>query len=165
MVFNIGVGLPWKRAHKPLPSNYDNSLKRLNGQLRRLRQQPEVLKEYDKISSGQLQQGIIESVTELKRPGERVHYLPHDTVIRKNAITTKVRVVYDVSSKESKRAVSLNDCLHVDPSLTRQLFHVLSPSQWHGAPFRALARGEGTNSARLFTPGEREALAKSKVHQ
>jgi hypothetical protein len=25
--------------------------------------------------------------------------------------------------------------------------------------------GEGTNSARLFTPGEREALAKSKVHQ
>jgi hypothetical protein len=27
------------------------------------------------------------------------------------------------------------------------------------------ARGEGTNSPRLFTPGEREALAKSKVHQ
>jgi hypothetical protein len=24
---------------------------------------------------------------------------------------------------------------------------------------------EGTNSTRLFTPGEREALAKSKVHQ
>ena len=33
------------------------------------------------------------------------------------------------------------------------------------APFRALARGKGTNSARLFTPGEGEALAKSKVHQ
>ena len=26
-------------------------------------------------------------------------------------------------------------------------------------------RGEGTNSARLFTPGERKAPAKSKVHQ
>jgi hypothetical protein len=38
---------------------------------------------------------------------------------------------------------------------------VLSPSQRRGAPFR----GEGTNSARLFTPGERNALAKSKVHQ
>ena len=25
--------------------------------------------------------------------------------------------------------------------------------------------GEGTNSPRLFTPGERNALAKSKVHQ
>jgi hypothetical protein len=32
-------------------------------------------------------------------------------------------------------------------------------------PFRALSRGEGTNSDRLFTPGERKALAKSKVHQ
>jgi hypothetical protein len=41
----------------------------------------------------------------------------------------------------------------------------LSPSQRRGAPFRASARGEGSNSPRLFTPGEREALAKSKVHQ
>jgi hypothetical protein len=37
---------------------------------------------------------------------------------------------------------------------------VLSPSHAQGE-----ARGEGTNSARLFTPGERKALAKSKVHQ
>jgi hypothetical protein len=60
-----------------------------------------------------LQQGIIEPVLELERPGERVHYLPHHAVVRKNAKTTKVKVVYDASSKESKRAVSLNDCLHV----------------------------------------------------
>ena len=119
------VGLPWKRAHKPLPSNYDNSLKRLNGQLRRLRQQPEILKEYDKIINEQLQQGIIEPVVELERPGERVHYLLHHAVVRKNAKTTKVRIVFDASSKECKRAVSLNDCLHVGPSLTPQLFHVL----------------------------------------
>jgi hypothetical protein len=41
----------------------------------------------------------------------------------------------------------------------------LSPSQRRGAPFRAYAQGESTNSTRLFTPGERNALAKSKVHQ
>ena len=29
----------------------------------------------------------------------------------------------------------------------------------------AIARGEGTKSDRLFTPGERKALANSKVHQ
>jgi hypothetical protein len=28
-----------------------------------------------------------------------------------------------------------------------------------------LAQGEGTNSTRLFSPGERNALAKYKVHQ
>jgi hypothetical protein len=37
-------------------------------------------------------------------------------------------------------------------------------SQRRGARLRVLARGEGTNSARLFTPGERKLLAKSKVH-
>jgi hypothetical protein len=42
---------------------------------------------------------------------------------------------------------------------------ILSLSQQRGAPFRALARGEGANSDRLFTSGERKALAKSKVHQ
>ena len=35
----------------------------------------------------------------------------------------------------------------------------LSPSRRREAPC------EGTNSPRLFTPGERKALAKSKVHQ
>ena len=40
-----------------------------------------------------------------------------------------------------------------------------SPSQRRGAPIRALAWGEGNNSTRLFRPGERNALAKSKVHQ
>ena len=93
--------------------------------MRRLRQQPEILKEYDKIINEQLQQGIIEPVVELEKPGERVHYLPHHSVVRKNARTTKVRVVYDVSSKECKSDVSLNCCLHVGPSLTPQLFHVL----------------------------------------
>jgi hypothetical protein len=33
------------------------------------------------------------------------------------------------------------------------------------ATFRPLSRGDGTNSARLFTPAQRKALAKSKVHQ
>jgi hypothetical protein len=45
------------------------------------------------------------------------------------------------------------------------LWYGLSPSQRRRVPFRALAWGEGTNSAQLFTAGEREALAKSKVHQ
>jgi hypothetical protein len=40
-----------------------------------------------------------------------------------------------------------------------------STSQRREAPFRAQARGEGTNSAWLFTPGKTKALAKSKVHQ
>jgi hypothetical protein len=43
-------------------------------------------------------------------------------------------------------------------SLLEDLF-ILSPSRRREAPC------EGTNSPRLFTPGETKALAKSKVHQ
>ena len=42
---------------------------------------------------------------------------------------------------------------------------IFSPSQRRRVPFSGLTRGEGTNSARLFTPGEKKALAKFKVHQ
>ena len=118
------VKLPWKEAHEPLPSNYNVSVKRLKGQLTKLRQQPDILQEYDHIIKEQLQSGIIEPVVELER-SEKIHYLPHHAVVRKEAKTTKVRVVYDASCKESKNSLSLNDCLHVGPPLTPLLFDIL----------------------------------------
>ena len=49
------------------------------------------------------------------KAGKIVNYLPHQAVVRKSAETTKVRMVFDASSKESRRGVSLNDCLQVGP--------------------------------------------------
>ena len=118
------VRLPWKVGHATLPTNYDNSSSRLRGQVRRLRKEPGLLAEYDSIIREQLQSGIIERVPELDT-ADRVHYLPHHAVIRKDAVTTKVRIVYDASAKESKRGVSLNDCLHVGPSLNPLLLDIL----------------------------------------
>ena len=50
-------------------------------------------------------------------------------------------------------------------TLSRHVYsHIVwFPSQLREAPFRALALGEGINSAWLFTPGKRKALAKSEV--
>lgn len=118
------VRLPWKEGHAPLPSNYRNSLKRMKSQLNRLRREPEVLKEYDRVIKEQLEKGIIEPVVEMEGT-EKIHYLPHHAVVRREAKTTKVRVVYDASSKEEKGGVSLNDCLHVGPPLTPLLFNIL----------------------------------------
>ena len=41
--------------------------------------------------------------------GEKVFYFPHVPVIRKSAHRTKVRIVYDASSKLIKDSASLND--------------------------------------------------------
>ena len=54
-----------------------------------------------------------------------IHHLPHRAVIGEHAETTKVRIVYDASSKDNKSGVSLNECLHGDPSLTPLIFDVL----------------------------------------
>ena len=119
------VKLPWKLGHDPLPSNFANSVSRMKGQLKRLKREPEVLNEYDSIIKEQLSAGVIEKVSELEEPGGNVHYLPHHAVIRRDAETTKLRIVYDASSKETKNGTSLNDCLHTGPSLNPLLFDIL----------------------------------------
>ena len=94
------VQLPWKQAHPTIPDNYDLSLKRLRGLIRRLKQNPVILREYDVIIKDQIQKGMVELV---EQPGnaeraERVHYLPHHVVVHEDKDTTKVRVVYDASA-------------------------------------------------------------------
>ena len=118
------VALPWKDSALWLPDNYQLSLRRLQGLLRRLRQQPELLMEYDKAIREQLSSGIVERVLDpAVVSGERVHYLPHHAVIRRDKETTKLRVVYDGSARGE--GVSLNDCLYVGPKFNQHLFDIL----------------------------------------
>lgn len=60
------VSLPWKEFHEPLPDNYSLSVKGLQGLLCRLRQDPEILKEYDRTIKDQLEKGIIEAVPDVE---------------------------------------------------------------------------------------------------
>lgn len=39
--------LPWKEGSSVLDSNYESSLSRIKGQIKKLRKEPEVLREYD----------------------------------------------------------------------------------------------------------------------
>jgi hypothetical protein len=56
---------------------------------------------------------------------EIVHYVPHQPVIREQAESTKMRIVYDCSSKANDKVLSLNDCLETGPSLQPLLFDIL----------------------------------------
>ena len=99
------VGLPWKVAHKPLATNYSNSLARLKIQVRKLKETPEIFEKYNEVISQQVRDGIVEQVTELD-PATKIHFPPHRAVIREDAETTKLRVVYDASCKYRKTGVS-----------------------------------------------------------
>ena len=54
---------------------------------------------------------------------EKVHYLPHHAVIWRDKETTKVRVVYDASTKSD--GPSLNDCLHAGPKFGQKILDIL----------------------------------------
>ena len=117
------VQLPWREGHPVLHDNYQLSLKRLHGLMKRLKQDPAILHEYDATIKSQMQQGIVEIVKCTDEPPERVHYLPHHAVVRRNKETTKVRVVYDASARAD--GPSLNECLHVGPKLNQKILDVL----------------------------------------
>ena len=118
------VKLPWKTGHRPLPTNQRTGIVCLRNQVRKLQKTPALLKEYDKIIRDQLAAGIVEKVPAVDL-ARNVHYLPHHAVVRENASTTKVRIVYNGSSKDGKHGVSLNDCLHTGPSLNPLLLDIL----------------------------------------
>ena len=84
------VMLPWKDPMTTIPDNYALSLKRLTSLLRRLRQTPELLRRYDAVFKEQEAMGIIERVDDPGLViGERLHYLPHHAVVKKDHATTK----------------------------------------------------------------------------
>ena len=119
------VELPWKDPHPTLPDNYQLCLRRLYGLVRRLKQDPDVLHEYDSIIHDQIQQGIVETTesSEEAKEDERIHYLPHHAVVRRDKETTKVRVVYDALARSD--GLSLNDCLHAGPKFEQKIMDIL----------------------------------------
>ena len=54
-------------------------------------------------------QEVIEKVVGLEN-ADNVRYLPHQAIVRREATTTKVRIVYGAFSKGTKSSTSLNDC-------------------------------------------------------
>ena len=118
------VKLPWKKGNFFLPNNKQMCQARLASQLKKLKKSPDDLKTYDDVIRQQMKDGIVEPVPETP-DGKHVHYIPHHAVIRREAETTKLRIVYDCSAKEQKYDKSMNDCLHIGPPLQPLLYGIL----------------------------------------
>ena len=92
------------------------------------------MKQYVQVIKEQLESEIVEEVQQdqVLKP-ENVHYIPHRGVVRLDRDTTKVRVVYDASSKVFGPNASLNDCLHVGPLFNSLLLDILLRFRVHEA--------------------------------
>ena len=121
--YRYEVSLPWKEHHLSLPDHYELCRKRLEALLRKLRQTPYLLKEYDSIIRDQVEKGIVEKVSPSSTTTDRVHYLPHHGVVRQDKTTSKLRIVYDASARST--GPSLNDCLYTGPKFGQSIFDIL----------------------------------------
>ena len=105
------VSWPWKNKITCLPENRELAFGRLKSLVRKMRNNCELVKQYDNIIQDQLHLGVIEKVKPEPADGIK-YYIPHHAVINQSKTTTKVRVVYDASAKIKQDNKSLNECLY-----------------------------------------------------
>ena len=151
------ANLPWKRDIVGLPNNKQLALCRLKKNTERLIKLNKI-EEYHDIMKEQITEGILEEVSEPKSL-EGVHYIPHQAVIKEEAQSTKLRVVYDCSAKARSEEPSLNDCLETGPPLQPHLFDILMRARTYKylitgdickAFHQIMVKNEDTDTQRLF---------------
>ncbi|XP_063435623.1 uncharacterized protein LOC134716543 [Mytilus trossulus] len=116
--------LPWKDDHEPLPSNIDIARRRTENVVRRLSNDPFLLRKYGEIINDQEKRGFIERIDNPTTSTEHAHYIPHHSV-KKDSATTPIRIVYDCSCRRSQDTPSLNDCLRKEPPILNDISTLL----------------------------------------
>ena len=114
---------PWKSDHPHLPSNFAVCEKRTRNLVSRLMETPSLLHLYNDIISDQEKRGFIERLSS-DHQSKQAHYLPHHPV-KKDSVTTPIRIVFDGSCRQGKGSASLNDCLLVGPPFLNDLCSIL----------------------------------------
>ncbi|KAL9985156.1 hypothetical protein ACROYT_G007526 [Oculina patagonica] len=130
LTYNDGryeVSLPWKEDRVSLKDNYQQAERRLYNLEKKLLHEPMKAVSYRKAINKYVENGVAEEVPcdEITpTEGRPVFYLPHHAIIREDKQTTKTRVVFDASAKDSN-GVSLNSCLEPGPALQPDLVGIL----------------------------------------
>ncbi len=119
------VTWPKKTDLHNLPDNYGLSFGRFTSLTKRFKSDPDLLMKYNTIIQDQLQKGIVEKVDTSVNTSSKVHYLPHHPVITPDRTTTKVRIVFDGSSKQNANCTSLNESLYRGPVILPDLCGIL----------------------------------------
>ncbi|XP_055714732.1 uncharacterized protein LOC129808849 [Phlebotomus papatasi] len=117
------VHLPLTKRVQDLPSNKPNAARQLYFLERKLRASPDLRAKYEGVFAEYQALRIIEKVPkdEIDR---KAYYLPYHGVYKESSTTTKLRVVFNASSK-SKNGLSLNDTLLTGPLTQPPLIETL----------------------------------------
>ena len=107
-------------------NNRDLACKRLNGLLKKLRRDPDLLQAYDNGIRRYItdKHAEVMPTNECQETAHRLYYLPHHAVIREDSLSTKLRIVFDASSHQ-QRQDSLNAHLETGPNLMDEMLQVL----------------------------------------
>ncbi|XP_042900642.1 uncharacterized protein [Parasteatoda tepidariorum] len=118
--------LMWKDNLGPpleMDSNYEVAKRRFDSLENKLNKNPEILDQYKQIVSEQIKCNIVgNSVNENLNSG---YFMPHRAVIRNDKETSRVRIVYDCSSKANDNKKSLNDSLESGINLYPNLLDII----------------------------------------
>ncbi|KAL1447023.1 hypothetical protein WDU94_001902 [Cyamophila willieti] len=116
------VSLPFKSDPALLGDSYKIAEKRFLNLERKLSSNPEVKEQYKTAITEYIKEGY--AVPSEPKSDLVEFYMPHHAIYRPDRVTTKVRVVFDLSCPTSN-GTSLNDILLTGPTLYNDLFELL----------------------------------------
>lgn len=123
--------LPFLSTRPPLGSSRDLAEKRMMAMERRMKRDSNFRRKYVEFMREYLALGHM-SVSRVDWRREEHYVLPHHAVLK--TPDSKIRVVFDGSAATSN-GVSLNQCLHAGPKLTRDIADILTDFRRHQVVF------------------------------
>ncbi|XP_024893519.1 uncharacterized protein LOC112468532 [Temnothorax curvispinosus] len=123
------VRLPFNSRKCELGDSYQTAKKRLYSLERRLARDPQLREEYTDFLD---EYERLDHMTEIpvSDVAEEGYFIPHHPVFKRDSHTTKLRVVFNASSKSST-GVSLNDVLLAGPTLQEDMFSIVTRFRTH----------------------------------
>lgn len=118
------VALPFRDFEPNFVNTRSTALRRFYSLERRLLNHPNLYIAYSEFMKDYLESGHMNSLDISKINSDKSYYIPHHCVLKPESSTTKLRVVFDASSKSSD-GTSLNDTLLVGPKLQQNIVKIL----------------------------------------
>ncbi|XP_011163687.1 uncharacterized protein LOC105198615 [Solenopsis invicta] len=117
------VRLPLRDKVEHLGQSQKIAIKRLKGLEQKFVSSPELKVQYTNFMREYQELGHMSEVINQGTNGT-INYLPHHGVWKDDSLITKLRVVFDASCPTTS-GVSLNDILHVGPTIQENLFSII----------------------------------------